>query len=94
MSLIIRFYKTIHVLDGPRNSFFGKEKSNKIISDDETLASSIKQSTQQRGEGRTKREDPSLRHTSKTQTRSQRGKGTNNVPESPPVTRHMHYKCL
>jgi hypothetical protein len=59
----------LHVLDGHRIRFFGKEKSNKIISDDGTLASSIKQSTQQRGKGRTKREDPSLSHTSKTQTR-------------------------
>jgi hypothetical protein len=38
----------------------------KVLSIDETLGSSIKQTTQQRGNGRTKREDPSLSHKSKT----------------------------
>jgi hypothetical protein len=37
-----------------------------VLSIDETLGSSIKQTTQQRGNGRTKREDPSLSHKSKT----------------------------
>jgi hypothetical protein len=38
----------------------------KVLSIDETLGSSIKQTTPQRGNGRTKREDPSLSHKSKT----------------------------
>jgi hypothetical protein len=46
---------------------------------DETLASSIKQSTQLKREGKTKKEDPNLSPKSKTQSGSQRGKGTNYI---------------
>jgi hypothetical protein len=46
---------------------------------DETLASSIKQSTQQRAKGRTKREDPSASHQKQNPNRvTKRGKGTKN----------------
>jgi hypothetical protein len=38
----------------------------KVLSIDETLESSVKQTTPQRGNGRTKREDPSFSHKSKT----------------------------
>jgi hypothetical protein len=49
---------------------------------DETLASSIKQSTQQRAKGRTKREDPSASHQKQNPNRvTKRGKGTKYVPE-------------
>jgi hypothetical protein len=46
----------------------------KATKNDETLANSIKQSTQQKGGGkeRTKREDPSLSQKSKTQRESER----------------------
>jgi hypothetical protein len=49
---------------------------------DETLASSIKQSTQQWPKGRTKREDPSASHQKQNPSRvTKGGKGTNSVPE-------------
>jgi hypothetical protein len=61
----------------------------KEVIDDETLASSIKQSTQPRRKGRINRGDPSLSHKSKTQNGSQRGKGINYVPKPPLVARSI-----
>jgi hypothetical protein len=51
----------------------------------ETLANSNKESTQQMGKERTKREDSSLSQKNKTQSGSQRGKGTNYVLDIPPI---------
>jgi len=51
--------------------------------DDETLANSIKHSTQQGRKEGTKREDPSLSQKNRTQTGSQKGTGTNPVSELP-----------
>ncbi len=49
----------------------------------------IKQSTQLKGEGRTKREDPNLSPRSKTQSGSQSDKGTNYIWEPSPIVRSI-----
>jgi hypothetical protein len=54
----------------------------------ETLANSIKESTQQMGKERTMRMDSSLSQ-KKTQSGSQRGKGTNYVLNTPPIARSI-----
>jgi hypothetical protein len=65
--------------------FFWKvlHKFNWSKNDNETLTSSITQSTQQTRKGRTQGEDPSQSHKSKTQNGSQRGNGTKLFSRAP-----------
>jgi hypothetical protein len=59
------------------------------IDGDETAINFIKQSTQQRVQGSTKREDPSPSQKHTNLKGVTRAKGTNHVPELPPVTRSI-----
>jgi hypothetical protein len=56
---------------------------------DETLANTSKQSTQQRGKRKEKREDPSPSSKDKIQSESQKGKRTNHVPKPPLVAQSI-----
>jgi hypothetical protein len=61
------------------------------IDGDETVINFIKQSTQQRGQGSTKRDDPSPSQKHTNPKGVTRAKGTKYVPELPPVTRSISY---
>jgi hypothetical protein len=60
-----------------------------INCDGETLASLTKQNTQQKGKRRKKKKTYLRARSTKTQSGSQRGKGTDYVPKPPPIARSI-----
>ncbi len=66
-----------------------KERGPKFKAQGKTQTSSIKQSTQQRGKWRTKKEDPSPNHKAKPKHGHKGGKGINYVLKPPLVTRSI-----